>query len=227
MKQFDSSKLKQMIFNFIVPCYLFVYYLIYCIFTALYFKGQYFDLSEASEAATYSFCAFKSWEMRFVIAASSVDLFNSIVATLAFAIPLCKTLKMANVSDREITHAMKWDVILTFIATISSVITLCMLNPKTGGWIWCFCSVDPFINSSCCFFMMRINREYAGKCYCLQQKVEQNTEMTSGNIEYTQCGKNAKSMISILCKEPGVRCCCIVFLCKLCILISMLFFVLL
>eukprot|EP00483_Globobulimina_turgida_P013679 UN13705 len=154
-------------------------------------KGKFYDLSHMDNnininSKHISFCAFKTWELRFVIVCSFIDFMNSIVATLAFVIPLRKILKLTKTPDREITNAMKWDVALTFTATISSAISLC-ISPMTGGWMWCFCLVDPFINSSCCFFMMGINREFVAKCNCNSDAESvRNTKMMELSIQSEQ-----------------------------------------
>eukprot|EP01084_Bolivina_argentea_P039143 72360_1 len=166
----DMTKLSTICFNIVIPIYIIIYYLIYCSITSLFFKGTYYNLN--FDQYEISFCAFKSWKGWFVIVASCIDLFNSFVAITAFVYPLFKLMKLEDNKDIKILNTMKWNAVLSFVATLSSALTLFMI-PVAEHYIWLFCLGDPFINASCCFFMMAANRDFCS-CSCSLPKNKAN-----------------------------------------------------
>eukprot|EP01084_Bolivina_argentea_P020682 38459_1 len=159
-----SNKCISSFFNVIAPCYLFVYWMIYCILTAIVFTGNY------STNATISNCSILGeWAQGFSIFAGFVELFNSAVSVTIFTYPLIRTMYQVKLlgsgtepqfmsksdldTKLQFISLMKWNVILTLIATLSSVTNLFMLL-VAGHYIWLFCLGDPFINGLCVFLMI-------------------------------------------------------------------------
>eukprot|EP00483_Globobulimina_turgida_P009732 UN09751 len=83
---------------------------------------------------------------------------------------------------------MKWNVVLSFLATMSSALNLFMV-PYAGHLIWCFCLGDPFVNASCCFFMRATNRQFCWNCICARVKKERHSfEKDVHNLQQIQLG---------------------------------------
>eukprot|EP00483_Globobulimina_turgida_P008404 UN08421 len=122
IQQFNKTKFKLVIFDKVLPAYITIYYFTYCTVTTLFFRMKYYDLTV--DSSQISWCAFADWGLWFVTAASILDLINSVVATIVFAVPLCKLMKLADRKDVELVSAIKYDATLTFIASITSAITL-------------------------------------------------------------------------------------------------------
>eukprot|EP01083_Nonionella_stella_P005355 15465_1 len=158
----------KLFFDVIAPVYLFVYWMIYCVLTAVVFSGIY------SQRASVSNCSISgSWAQGFSIMAGFIEVFNSAVSVAIFTYPLISTMYQVRLlgsnpqcmsksdlkTKLQFVGLMKWNVFLTLIATLSSVTNLFMLL-VAGQMIWLFCLADPFINGLCVFLMIAPNRDY-------------------------------------------------------------------
>eukprot|EP01083_Nonionella_stella_P313755 1127713_1 len=205
----------KLFFDVIAPVYLFVYWMIYCILTAIVFTGNY------STNATISNCSILGeWAQGFSIFAGFVELFNSAVSVTIFTYPLIRTMYQVKLlgsgtepqfmsksdldTKLQFISLMKWNVILTLIATLSSVTNLFMLL-VAGHYIWLFCLGDPFINGLCVFLMIAPNREYVSTmCGCNTASRSSNKiqcdikplDIPSGNVPTDTSATNAVSAAS-------------------------------
>eukprot|EP01083_Nonionella_stella_P166343 555908_1 len=165
-------KYMRWLFNYIAPTYLFIYWMIYCVLSAIVFTGQF------SHNAISNCNIFGAWAAGFSTFAGFVELFNSIASVALFSYPLIRALYQVKLlrgsgigmgdADHDIRlqfiSVMKWNVTLTAIASLSSMTNLFMLL-VAGHYIWLFCLGDPFINGLCTFLMIAPNRAYiAGLC---------------------------------------------------------------
>eukprot|EP01084_Bolivina_argentea_P141123 248026_1 len=165
----NKSKWKRFFFQRIGPIYIFIYFTIYVSISAVIFRGT---PTTKDENNIISYCLFDTWQWWFVIVANIVDLFNCIASLLLFLLPLIKSVKrlktttdnVNNILLYKFVRAMKWNVALSFIAALSSLMALLSI-PLVQEYIWLFCTGDPLINSLCAFFMISTNRKFVkNKC---------------------------------------------------------------
>eukprot|EP01083_Nonionella_stella_P003819 10973_1 len=165
----NGNRCAVFLFDYIGPIYIFIYWLCYVAFAALYFSGK---VTDKEEHQIISYCLFESWRWWFVIFSNTVDVFNCVVTLILFILPLLHSLKRLRINNDNVNHTLshkfirtlRWNVALSFIATISSV-SLLVCIPVVKEYIWLFCGGDPFINSLCVFMMMASNRTFI-KYYC-------------------------------------------------------------
>eukprot|EP01083_Nonionella_stella_P211639 765008_1 len=112
---------------------------------------------------------YKLW---FIILGSVVEMINCFVSLALFLYPLIKSIsrlrKNDNVNNKlllKFINLLKWNVILSFVACITSLLTLSLM-PVIEGYIWILCTGDPFINSLCVFAMMASNRKFISRQIC-------------------------------------------------------------
>eukprot|EP01084_Bolivina_argentea_P080778 146302_1 len=194
-----SIKMWSVWFDIIGPIYIFIYWLVYVILASIFLRGK--ANNNNNENDIISWCLFNSWRWWFVIFANVIDLINCIVTLLLFAYPLLQSINRLKRNDTvnkvlliKFINALKWNVFLSFIATVSSIVTLISV-PIVKQFIWFFCVGDPFINSICVFMMMASNRKFfKNKCkpwkWChenhnLSQSNVKNTNDLASHIETT------------------------------------------
>jgi hypothetical protein len=170
-----ANKCSHWFFTVIAPVYLFFYWMIYVVVAGIVFTGSYSHHATVSNCSVLGeYAPFFAWFSAFV------EIVNSVVSIAIFTYPLIMTMYQVQLlgsdpaimspSDLEtklqFIGLMKWNVILTLIATSSSVLNLFMIL-VAGHYIWLFCLGDPFINGLCVFLMIAPNREYIAKmCGC-------------------------------------------------------------
>eukprot|EP01083_Nonionella_stella_P092389 258636_1 len=174
-----SRRLK-LLLTYIAPGYLFIYWIAYCVLTTFLFSLQY---TPHDEHHTVSNCLVGTWAVWFLVLASCIDVFNCSATLALFLWPLLRAMHQANlltnldvsstsprsckskVKDAtqiirlEFISVMKWNVALSSVATMSSVLTLVMIT-VSNHYIWLFCLGDPFINCICTYGMIASNRRY-------------------------------------------------------------------
>ncbi len=157
-------------FKYIGPTYLFFYWILYSVLSKIVFSGKY-----VSNENNVSFYLFDECALWFATFAGCVDVVNSLFSLSLFAYPLIRAIQELN-SLLKITNALgqkaennghklgcvsllKWNVFLSAIASISSIITLFMIA-VVNEYIWLFCIGDPAVNGLCVFFMLASNRQF-------------------------------------------------------------------
>eukprot|EP01083_Nonionella_stella_P093814 263040_1 len=167
-----------LLLTYIGPAYLFIYWIAYCFLTTLLFSLKYTPHDELIP----SNCSFDTWALWFLVLAGCIDVFNCLSTLYLFLSPLLQAIHSATLSNamdldskiQDATHMirlefitlMKWNVALSSVATMSSVLTLVMIT-VSNHYIWLFCLGDPFINSVCTYGMVASNREYVKKLFCV------------------------------------------------------------
>jgi hypothetical protein len=184
-------------FDVIGPAYIFIYWVIYVVLTSIFFTGK--PVNATSENEVISWCLFNNWKWWFVILANTVDLLNCIVTLFLFLYPLLKSVNRLKTNDNsnntlllKFIDAMRWNVCLSFVATISSIVTLVSI-PFVKEYIWLFCAGDPCVNSICVFFMMATNRTFLKDRLCKTCQTCQNSDESEKN-DGSSKGSNAYDM---------------------------------
>eukprot|EP01083_Nonionella_stella_P003820 10974_1 len=172
------------LFDYIGPIYIVIYWLCYVTFAAILFTGQ---VTEKQDEEIISYCLFESWRWWFVIFSNTVDVFNCFATLALFLLPLLQSIRRLRINNdnvnQRLSHkfirTMRWNVVLSFIATMSSVSALVSI-PVVKEYIWLFCSGDPFINAVCVYMMMAPNRAFVKHHCCKACNTNgHNRQMTS------------------------------------------------
>ena len=201
----------KMLFEYVAPILLLVYWFVYCSVTSFLFSG---GRTMVDEKGILSFCVLDEYQLWFIILAGVVDLVMCIGSLSLFIPPLLKSInqfneimarneeKYANCAEStELVKLMKWNVCLTAIASVSSVVTITTL-PLTHDYIWIFCLADPLINALCIFLMIGPNRTCCAKsgqsvlrqCCCINA----THELELVNFESTTTGSHPTKSKSVM-----------------------------
>ena len=184
-------------FNYLGPLYCLIYWIIYTIATSFVFEYGPVPTDNDNDTLPMSKCYISKYELWFSLFAASVDIFNSFGTLFLFLFPLIKaikTMKILNqttsntlskthktstatdIVEKDHISVMKWNVILTSIASTSSVITLfSVLFADEENWA--FCLGDPFINAFCAYCMIKSNRDFLKRitlCAICRRRKEQH-----------------------------------------------------
>eukprot|EP01083_Nonionella_stella_P050890 135224_1 len=162
---------KRNFFRYYAPAYLFVYWLIYCILTTVVFAGRLVDDGITN-------CVFARGAWWFSILGACIDAFNAIGSLALFIHPLLQAIRLASVTHAQhnrqeyLKHLgfislMKWNIVLTTIAAISSMAALLCFY-QLQEYAWFFCLGDPFVNSVCAFMMLSPNRKFMKMIFCCE-----------------------------------------------------------
>eukprot|EP01083_Nonionella_stella_P067784 179520_1 len=199
---------KRLFFDYLAPIYITIHWFVYVFGTFLLFKGE--NVNPLSESTKYiSYCVFADEPQQgiFILAVSLWDVFNCATLLYVFIVPLRRMMRSmkesisgshARVKSRQLMNVLKWNVILSCVATVCSAVAL------TAGLlfknaIWASCMADPLVNCSCAYFMMRRNRSYCihigGRC-CRSKPVfkHQTIAMSEQKTDVHDEGNDPKLM---------------------------------
>ena len=137
-----------------------------------------------------SHCIWISWPFWMSIMGIAFELMNTMCYTFLFFYPLWKVnqgtecdYETHNVTEDLFKRQLIWNGAFTSIATISTLILVVAVGIGYLNIWWIFQGGDIFVNSICCFCMVRQNiRFVAAKCGCYNQKdVDMMTATTKGS----------------------------------------------
>eukprot|EP01083_Nonionella_stella_P050889 135222_1 len=167
------SHAKRKFFRYYAPVYLFIYWLIYCILTTVVFAGRLVD-DEISN------CVLARHAWWFSILGAFIDMINAIGSLALFIHPLLAAIRLSNVAKQNrqeyfkhlgFISLMKWNIVLTTVAALSSMAALICFYPLQE-YAWFFCLGDPFVNSLCAFMMLAPNRKLMKMIFCCECRTE-------------------------------------------------------
>eukprot|EP01084_Bolivina_argentea_P251349 421542_1 len=170
---FLSTK-KRIFFNYICPIYISIHWIANTAGTLLLFDGINVDPLNNTEYISYCIFSQDKKQAIHLLTASIWDLFNCSLLLYIFISPLCKMIhsmkhklsaSQNTIKKNKLLNVMKWNVILSLVATICSCLTLgfAVLFHQA---IWAACMFEPFVNCTCCYFMMASNRNYCKHICC-------------------------------------------------------------
>eukprot|EP01083_Nonionella_stella_P149855 476533_1 len=169
------TKCKTIVFRYVAPVYLFIYWIIYMVLTSMVFGGKLVD-------DQLSHCVFSRGSWLFSIVAACFDMINALGSLALFIHPLIRTIQQAGLSqsDRKeylqflgFVTAMKWNIVLTTIAAASSMAAVLSFY-EAKEYAWFFCTGDPFINAFCTFLMLGPNRRMVKFMCCRRCSSDQS-----------------------------------------------------
>eukprot|EP01084_Bolivina_argentea_P180470 311792_1 len=157
-----------------------------------------FECADSDQIDTY--CIWTVSPIWLGLLGTSLELTNVIVFTSLFIIPLWKLNLVGimnkndtGISENQFRTELKWNITLTLIATISSLIFLISISiPWLLSIWWIFVAIDNVTNSLCCFLMMKPNIKYVVTKLGIVDDIDIKAVMDSTNVN--NHGLDSKSM---------------------------------
>eukprot|EP01084_Bolivina_argentea_P236441 397545_1 len=151
-----SHILSPMVTNYILPVYISLYFILYCILCPLTFRGLSSNLSFIPTACLFD--QYKSWVFYLSVV---VEVVNSVFFVFVFVSPLYKII---NSEQNGVIKIIKYNVVFSSISCISSVTFLIYRALSRGTvlshYLWLASNIDLVLNAVCIFVMVTANRQY-------------------------------------------------------------------
>eukprot|EP01083_Nonionella_stella_P176839 619856_1 len=152
--------------QYVLPVYIFCYFLMYSVMCPLEFRGLSLDPATSTSPTSCLFDEYESWVFYLSV---GVEVVNSCFFVFLFGYPLYKLIDPR--ANMDIVTMIRWNVILSLICCISSVTFLIYRamarHSVLGYYLWMAGNVDLVFNALAIFAMSRINRKFIAVHLCV------------------------------------------------------------